>query len=185
MSRNDGLEESAADEVFFLAYNPRADGPAGGSPVREYPSMFRSAFAAAATVAVALTMVLAPADAQPRRIQLGTLTCAMSSSIGLIIGSQKNVNSVFRGQAGEPDEAYTGTMTTVGLDIGITTGGVIVWTVFADTNRYAGMLAGRYTGATAEVSVAAPAMRAVATRRSGLSRRPARWRPPQRKRCEP
>ena len=62
--------------------------------------MFRSAFAAAATVAVALTMVLAPADAQPRRIQLGTLTCAMSSSIGLIIGSQKNVNSVFRGQAG-------------------------------------------------------------------------------------
>ena len=46
-------------------------------------------------------------------------------------------------------------MTTVGLDIGITTGGVIVWTVFADTNRYASMLAGRYTGATAEVSVAA------------------------------
>ena len=147
--------------------------------------MVRTAFAAVAAVAVALTMVLAPAFAQPRRIQLGTLTCAMSSSIGLIVGSQKNVNCVFRGQAGEPDEAYTGTMTTVGLDIGITTGGVIVWTVFADTNRYAGMLAGRYTGATAEVSVAAPAMRAVATRRSGLSRRPARWRPPQRKRCEP
>ena len=46
-------------------------------------------------------------------------------------------------------------MTTVGLDIGVTSGGVIVWTVFADTNRYAGMLAGTYTGATAEVSVAA------------------------------
>jgi len=117
--------------------------------------MVRSAFAAVAAVAVALTMVLAPAFAQPRRIQLGTLTCAMSSSIGLIVGSQKNVNCIFRGQAGEPDEAYTGTMTTVGLDIGITTGGVIVWTVFADTNRYASMLAGRYTGATAEVSVAA------------------------------
>ena len=94
--------------------------------------MVRSAFAAVAAVAVALTMVLAPAFAQPRRIQLGTLTCAMSSSIGLIVGSQKNVNCVFRGQAGEPDEAYTGTMTTVGLDIGITTGGVIVWTVFAE-----------------------------------------------------
>ncbi len=52
-------------------------------------------------------------------------------------------------------KAYTGTMTTFGLDIGITTGGVIVWTVFADTNRYAGMLAGTYSGATAEVSVAA------------------------------
>jgi uncharacterized protein DUF992 len=117
--------------------------------------MFRNAFAAMAAMAVALTMVLAPADAQPRRIQLGTLTCSMSSSIGLIVGSQKNVNCIFRGQPGEPEEAYTGTMTTIGLDIGITTGGVIVWTVFADSNRYIGMLAGKYVGATAEVSVAA------------------------------
>ena len=55
----------------------------------------------------------------------------------------------------EPEEAYTGTMTRVGLDVGFTTGGVISWTVFADTNRYAGMLAGTYGGPTAEVSVAA------------------------------
>jgi hypothetical protein len=106
--------------------------------------MFRSAFAALAVLA-----------AQPSRLQVGTLTCAMSASIGFIVGSQKNVNCVFRGRPGEPEEAYTGTMTTIGLDIGFTTGGVIVWTVFADTNRYAGMLAGRYSGATAEVSIAA------------------------------
>ena len=110
---------------------------------------------ACAAMAVALTMVFGSADAQPRHVQLGTLTCSMSASIGLIVGSQKNVNCVFRGQAGEPDEAYTGTMTTVGLDIGFTSGGVIVWTVFADSSRIAGMLAGRYVGATAEVSVAA------------------------------
>ena len=116
--------------------------------------MFRHVFSAAILAAV-LAMVWGPADAQPRRVQVGTLTCSMSSSIGLIIGSQKNVNCVFRGQPGEPEEGYTGTMTTMGLDIGITTGGVIVWTVFANTNRYAGMLAGRYAGATAEVSVAA------------------------------
>ncbi len=30
-----------------------------------------------------------------------------------------------------------------------------VWAVFADTNRYAGMLTGTYTGASAEVSIAA------------------------------
>ena len=117
--------------------------------------MFRTAFAAAAVLVAALTMVVGSADAQPRRIEVGTLTCAMSSSIGLIVGSQKNVNCVFRGQPGEPEEAYTGTMTTVGLDIGITTGGVIVWTVFADTNRFVGMLAGKYVGATGEVSIAA------------------------------
>jgi hypothetical protein len=117
--------------------------------------MFRTAFAALAIVATALTTVAGPANAQPSRLQVGTLTCSMSASIGFIVGSQKNVNCIFRGRPGEPEEAYTGTMTTIGLDIGITTGGVIVWTVFADTNRYAGMLAGRYSGATAEVSIAA------------------------------
>jgi len=117
--------------------------------------MFRSAFAVAAVLATALAMVARPADAQERRVQVGTLTCSMSASIGLILGSQKNLNCIFKGQPGEPDEAYTGTMTTIGLDIGVTSGGVVVWTVFADTNRYAGMLAGKYAGATAEVSIAA------------------------------
>jgi hypothetical protein len=117
--------------------------------------MFRTVFAAAAAMVVGLALAMAPAHAQPSRIELGTLTCSMSSSIGLIVGSQKNVNCIFRGRPGEPEEAYTGTMTTIGLDIGITTGGVIVWTVFADTNRFAGMLAGKYAGATAEISVAA------------------------------
>jgi hypothetical protein len=113
--------------------------------------MFRTAFAAVA----ALAMVVGPAKAQSNQIQVGTLTCSMSSSIGLVLGSQKNVNCAFKGRPGEPEEAYTGTMTTIGLDIGVTGGGVIVWSVFAQTNRYAGMLAGKYTGATAEVSVAA------------------------------
>jgi Protein of unknown function (DUF992) len=117
--------------------------------------MFRHAFAATVAAAAALAMVGWPVDAQPSRVELGTLTCSMSASVGFIVGSQKNVNCVFRGHPGEPEEAYTGTMTTIGLDIGITTGGVIVWTVFANTNRYAGMLAGKYGGATAEVSVAA------------------------------
>ena len=62
--------------------------------------MFRTAFAAAAVVAAALAMVVGPADAQPRQIQVGTLTCSMSASIGLIVGSQKNVNCVLKGQAG-------------------------------------------------------------------------------------
>jgi len=81
--------------------------------------------------------------------------CSVSASVGLIVGSQRNVNCVFRGQPGEPEESYTGTMTKVGLDVGFTTGGMIVWTVFADTNRQAAMLAGKYVGATAEASIAA------------------------------
>ena len=74
---------------------------------------------------------------------------------GLIVGSQRNVNCVLKGQPSEPEEAYTGTMTRVGLDVGVTTGGAMIWAVFSDTNRYAGMLTGNYTGASAEVTVAA------------------------------
>ena len=117
--------------------------------------MFRTAFAATVIAAVALVMIVKPADAQPRRIQVGTLTCSVSAGVGLIVGSQRNVNCVLKGQPSEPEEAYTGTMTRVGLDVGVTTGGAIIWAVFSDTNRYAGMLAGTYTGASADVSVAA------------------------------
>ncbi len=46
-------------------------------------------------------------------------------------------------------------MTRVGLDVGVTGGGAILWAVFAGTNRYAGMLTGTYVGATAEASIAA------------------------------
>jgi hypothetical protein len=39
------------------------------------------------------------------------------------------------------------------LDLGFTTGGRIIWAAFANTNRYEGMLSGRYVGATAEASI--------------------------------
>jgi len=117
--------------------------------------MLRTAFATIILAAASFALLAAPANAQPRQVKVGTLTCSLSASVGLILGSQKNANCIFRGNPGEPEEAYTGTMTTVGLDIGVTTGGVIIWTVFADTDRYLGMLTGTYAGATAEVSVAA------------------------------
>jgi hypothetical protein len=116
--------------------------------------MVRSALAA---VVAAATLIAAspPLAAQPGRLQVGTLACSISSGVGLIVASQRNVACAFKGGAGEPEEAYTGVLSRVGVDIGFTTGGAIIWAVFADTNRYAGMLAGTYVGATAEASVAA------------------------------
>ena len=115
--------------------------------------MFRSSVAVAVIAATLLSATFV--QAQPRQLQVGQLTCSLSASVGLIVASQRNVNCIFRGAPGEPGEAYTGTMTRVGLDVGFTTGGVISWTVFADTNRYAGMLAGAYGGPTAEASIGA------------------------------
>ena len=105
---------------------------------------------AAAGAAVATV----PANAQPRRVQVGQLACSISAGIGLVVASQRNVSCNFQPDGGPP-EAYTGTITRIGVDVGFTTGGAMVWGVFADTNRYAGMLTGTYAGATAEATVAA------------------------------
>jgi uncharacterized membrane protein len=117
--------------------------------------MFRTGFASAAIAASALaTAFMTVADAQPSRVQVGTLECSISSSIGLVVGSQRNIACYFK-VGGAVVESYTGTMTRVGLDVGFTTGGSIIWAVFADTNRSSGMLSGTYSGASAEVSIAA------------------------------
>jgi len=117
--------------------------------------MFSKGFAATLIGAAALAAVVAmPADAQQNRVQVGTLSCSVSAGIGLIIGSQRNVNCTFKPDNGPP-EAYTGTMTVVGLDVGFTTGSAIVWGVFAGTSRYTGMLTGTYVGATAQATAIA------------------------------
>ena len=110
-----------------------------------------AALVGAAAVAAGATI---PADAQPRRVQVGTLACSISAGVGLVVASQRNVSCNFQPDGGPP-EAYTGTMTRVGVAVGFTTGGAMVWGVFADTNRYAGMLSGTYAGATAEATIAA------------------------------
>jgi hypothetical protein len=116
--------------------------------------MIRSAFAAACMAAAAFASVQAsPADAQPTRIQVGSLNCSLSASVGLLVGSDRNVACIFHSD-NAPDESYGGTLSRVGLDIGATSGGKIVWAVFAGTNRFSGMLNGTYVGATAEASIA-------------------------------
>jgi hypothetical protein len=117
--------------------------------------MFRNAIAGAAVGAAVLATVLAtPADAQRDRVQVGSLECSLSSSIGLVVGSQRNIACNYKPDGGPP-EAYVGTLTRVGLDVGITGGGAIIWAVFSGTNRYAGMLSGTYVGASAEATIAA------------------------------
>jgi hypothetical protein len=117
--------------------------------------MVRTAFAAAGIAATVLaTAPVSPGHAQENRIQVGTLACSVSAGVGLLVGSQRNVSCNFMPDNGPP-EAYAGTMTVIGLDIGFTSGSAIVWTVFAGTNRYAGMLAGTYAGGTAQATVGA------------------------------
>jgi Protein of unknown function (DUF992) len=113
--------------------------------------MFRQAIGAAAVLALAIAAE--PAAAQ--RIRAGLLTCDVSGGIGLLIGSQKQVSCLYSPEGPGPQEAYVGTFTKFGLDIGVTGAGVMVWGVFTESTRGPGFLAGDYVGATGEVTVAA------------------------------
>lgn len=113
--------------------------------------MVRIFITSAAFVLAALT---GAAQAQ-ERVQAGSLTCDVSAGIGLIIGSQRNVSCTFTPSTPGPIEYYTGTISKLGVDVGVTTGGVMVWLVWAPTDRPVGALAGTYAGGAAEASLVA------------------------------
>jgi len=87
--------------------------------------------------------------------QSGTLNCDVSGGIGFIIGSQRTVNCLFTPSYPAPPEQYVGTITKVGLDVGFTGAGQLIWEVSMSTTRRRGVLAGSYAGASAEATVGA------------------------------
>ena len=107
-------------------------------------------------VAVLTVAVSGSASAQAQgRAKVGTLTCDISGGIGMIIGSQKQVQCLFTPSEAGPREVYVGSIRKFGLDLGATTGGEMVWTVYAPTTGRIAALAGDYVGATAEATVGA------------------------------
>ena len=101
-----------------------------------------------------LAGVTSPATAQSNQTQVGMLTCKTSANVGLIIGSRQKLQCTFTPSSGGAPDYYTGTIGRLGLDIGVTAGGVLGWAVFApSTGVPRGALAGRYGGASGEVSV--------------------------------
>lgn len=116
--------------------------------------MFRfTAMIAAGAIAAATFASAANAQA-PNRVKVGTLACDISGGIGFVIGSQKQVFCRFVPEySGWSQEAYIGEIRKFGLDLGATTGGQMIWAVYAPTTRRAWALAGLYGGASAEATV--------------------------------
>lgn len=108
-----------------------------------------------AGLATAAAMALpAPSTAQnTERAKVGTLNCDISAGIGIIVASKKSVICTFTPAAAGPSEVYTGSISKFGLDIGGTSGGRMVWTVYAPTTAGRGALAGDYVGASGEATV--------------------------------
>jgi hypothetical protein len=82
------------------------------------------------------------------------LTCKLNPSIGFIIAGHQSMECRFVQNAPFPPEAYEGALNTIGIDIGITAGGVLGWAVFAPTVGIpAGSLAGEYIGASGDLGL--------------------------------
>src|SRR5262249_61783332 len=98
----------------------------------------------------------APASAQAPKAwtQAGMLTCKLNPSIGFIIAGHQSMECRYVPSDGSTPQAYQGALNTVGIDIGISAGGVLGWAVLAPTGGIpAGALAGETGRASRDVGV--------------------------------
>jgi hypothetical protein len=98
-------------------------------------------------------VVLASEPALARTgIRVGTLACNVEGGVGLVLGSRRNMVCIYRPNSGRR-ETYSGRITRVGLDIGVTRRAQITWIVFAPGKLAPGSLAGSYGGVSASATV--------------------------------
>jgi hypothetical protein len=96
---------------------------------------------------VAAGLMAAPAYAAG--VKVGTLTCDVESGWGYILGSQKDLSCVLKSVNGK-ESHYTGDITKLGIDIGYTKGGTMIWSVIAPSkDLQEDALEGSYGGVTA------------------------------------
>lgn len=94
--------------------------------------------------------------AQERRVEIGTLTCAVEGSSGFIFGTTKKLECVYNPLGSRPKEYYEGTISKYGIDFGVTKKTVFVWAVLAGSSDLPqGAFNGKYAGVGAKASVGA------------------------------
>jgi hypothetical protein len=89
--------------------------------------------------------------AQAGGIKVGVLKCRIDGGAGWIIGSNKDVDCTFKGVGGRR-EHYKGSLTRLGVDLGVTTDATLGWIVFAPGKLKKGSLKGGYSGIGAEAT---------------------------------
>jgi len=94
------------------------------------------------------------AQAEAGQVKLGVLRCSVDGGVGYVVTSNKGLDCTFRSSRDGSKERYTGVVTKLGLDVGETNQGEMVWAVFAPSHSHEdGALAGSYYGVNAEASV--------------------------------
>ncbi len=104
-----------------------------------------------AALLAAGSMLAAPAQAAG--VKIGVLTCNVDSGWGYILGSSKDIRCNYVPNRGF-GEHYAGSISKVGVDIGFTRGGVLIWDVIAPSSDLRpGALEGGYGGVSAAATV--------------------------------
>jgi Protein of unknown function (DUF992) len=105
--------------------------------------------------AALLTCVQLPgAQAQPKTwTQVGMLTCRLNPSIGFVIFGHQSMECRFVQNPPLPTQLYEGALNTVGIDLGVTAGGVMGAVLSPTAGPPPGALAGEYVGASADVGM--------------------------------
>ena len=108
-----------------------------------------------AVLIILISTISASGQAPGNWTQVGMLTCKLNPSIGFIIAGHQSMECRYvAGNPADPPQAYQGALNTVGIDIGVSAGGVLAWAVLAPTVGIpAGALAGEYVGASGDLGI--------------------------------
>lgn len=94
------------------------------------------------------------AEQTSAKVRAGTLTCKGKGRIGLLIGSREKLSCTYAPSDNRPKRQLVGTVTNVGLDVGVKGPSVMVWGVLASTTAMpTNALRGRFVGAAADASL--------------------------------
>ena len=86
-------------------------------------------FACAAAAALLTAFLAAPANAG--HFKLGILSCDIGGGTGYVIASNKGLSCTFKPSGGGGSETYTGIVSKLGVDLGVTHQGALEWAVLA------------------------------------------------------
>ncbi|MDP1363176.1 DUF992 domain-containing protein, partial [Klebsiella variicola] len=88
----------------------------------------------ACLAALAMTTVAAPASAG--KVELGVLDFVIDGGQSYIVASNKGVTCTYRPYNSRKSELYTGVISKLGVDLGMTHQGQLSWAVLAASSSY-------------------------------------------------
>jgi hypothetical protein len=113
--------------------------------------MHRFLITACATALLAIPATQASAQS---RTKVGVLACNLAPTAGFVIGSHQPIACTFTPDYGRRRERYAGAIDRVGLDLGVTSGGRLIWHVFSQTAAPPPRsIAGTYIGASGDAAL--------------------------------